>query len=275
MTLKTLLLHLDNGAAFGRRLDVALALAARHKAALVALSATPLPMLPVGPADAAYLSAELIERMMADQRQAAERQVAQVRQRAATTGTEVSAVIRQGAPSFALIDAAATADLVVLGQPDPDAPGPADYALVADVVMGGGRPVLCVPYAGDHTGAGAKILVAWNGTPPAARAVHDALPLLKAAKQVTIAAVGDLPEGKTGPDGLREHLARHGIAAAVKTIPVGTLDPGNALLDAVSDFGADLMVMGAYGHSRLREFVLGGTSKTILQSMTVPVLLSH
>ncbi len=216
-----------------------------------------------------------MQQMVADQRKVAERQAQVALDRARAASVDVRSVIRQAPAAYSVIDAAAAADLVIMGQPNPDATPAGDPSLPADVILGCGRPVLCVPYAGDHRNAGRRIMVAWNGTAPSARAVHDALPLLVAADQVIVTSVGDLPEGKVGLAGLVEHLGRHGVKAVAKPLPATSSDAGSIILGAVSDTGADLLVMGAYGHSRMREFVLGGTSKTIIQSMTVPVLLSH
>lgn len=172
-------------------------------------------------------------------------------------------------------------DLVVLGQPDPDeALLGARQNVVEDIILHSGRPVLMLPYAGRIDHIGRRILVAWDASVEAMHAVTAAIPFLKRAELVQVAVFNP----KTGPSDHGEqagtdiglYLARHGIkveVAAQVTDP--DLDIGNAILSQADDFDADLMVMGCYGHSRFREIVLGGATRTILASMTTPVLMAH
>ena len=170
------------------------------------------------------------------------------------------------------------ADLTVVGQTEPDEPE-ARYAahLPERVALGGGGPVLVVPYAGDFATFGRRPLVAWNGSREAARAVRDALPLLQAAREVVVLEV-DPSEGGPGVGAIEaaKLLARHGVRAdAEYTVSGDGVGVGDVLLSRLSDFGCDAMVMGCYGHSRVRELVLGGATRSLLDHMTVPVLMSH
>jgi nucleotide-binding universal stress UspA family protein len=167
------------------------------------------------------------------------------------------------------------ADLLLLGQDQPHhGPG-----LVEPAIFGTGGPVLIIPYAGRFATLGEKVLIAWNGSREAARAVRDALPILAAANQVTILAVD--PEGEESAEkdvpsaDLAGHLARHGVKAIAEHTVAGEIAPAEAMLNAAAETGADLLVMGAYGHSPLREMVLGGATRTLLHSMTLPVLMAH
>jgi nucleotide-binding universal stress UspA family protein len=181
----------------------------------------------------------------------------------------------------ALVLQARYADLVVLGQNDPDeAATHATRDLTEYVALQGGRPVLVVPYAGTFERIDRHALVAWDGSRAATRAITDALPLLRRSGKVTLVVFnaqrqfgvhGQLP----GAD-IALLLARHGVNVDVlrQETPPG-LDVGNALLSLAADLGIDLLVMGAYGHMRWREVLLGGVTHTILKSMTVPVLMSH
>lgn len=181
----------------------------------------------------------------------------------------------------ALVLQARYADLVVLGQNDPDeAATHATRDLTEYVALQGGRPVLVVPYAGTFERIDRHALVAWDGSRAATRAITDALPLLRRSGKVTLVVFnaqrqfgvhGQLP----GAD-IALLLARHGVNVDVlrQETPPG-LDVGNALLSLAADLGIDLLVMGAYGHMRWREVLLGGVTHTILRSMTVPVLMSH
>ena len=172
------------------------------------------------------------------------------------------------------------ADLVVLGQLDPgdpqarvNSPRPEDIALSA------GRAILVIPYVGNYGPIGQHILVAWDASREATRAVNDAMPFLTTASSVTVIMVdpvsnreehGDVP----GAD-IALHLARHGVNARVEATVSGGVGIGEVLLSRASDLCADLLVMGAYGHSRVRELVLGGATRTVLNRMTLPVLMSH
>jgi nucleotide-binding universal stress UspA family protein len=170
------------------------------------------------------------------------------------------------------------ADLVIVSQPDPATvapPFPADLA--ARLALGGGRPVLVVPRHGTPT-IGAAALVAWDGSREATRAATAALPLLRAASRVTVVDFGgaDTPAGIVEDPcaALGAWLGRHGVSARCGHRPLAP-DVGEALLAEAAALGAGLLVMGAYGHPRLREIALGGVTETILRTMTLPVLLAH
>jgi nucleotide-binding universal stress UspA family protein len=170
-------------------------------------------------------------------------------------------------------------DLVVLGQPDPDEPAPSMMAdFPAQAAMTCKAPVLIVPYAGRHDGIGENVLVAWNGSEEATRAVHDAIPILQRARNVTVAMLNPVsqPEtqGKSPGADLADYLARQGIKVGLVERMIDG-DAGQALLSLAGELGSDLLVMGCYGHSRFREMVLGGATRTVLSAMTVPVLMSH
>lgn len=168
------------------------------------------------------------------------------------------------------------ADLVITGQPDGSGWRGGD--LLTDILLDTGRPILFVPYAGTFENAGEQVLIAWNGGREASRAAFGALPLLKQARQVrvlTIGTPGGASSGLTPADDLSLALARHGVPIEAARTPAGDLAAGDTLLNAVSDFGADLLVMGCYGHSRFRELLFGGVTRHVLATMTVPVLMSR
>lgn len=161
-------------------------------------------------------------------------------------------------------------DLAVLGQPTPGA-----HDHVTDTLMNVGRPLLVVPRFGRFPSVGRRVLVAWNGSREATRAVFDALPLLRQAELVTVMTFDSPDEGREAGADISLALARHGVTVEVVHSTLGGIDAGNALLSRAADLGADLLVMGAFGHSPLRERMLGGATRHILDHMTVPVLLSH
>lgn len=180
----------------------------------------------------------------------------------------------------ALLKRAGLHDLVILGQPDPSDAGAARRRDVVDgIVLRSPRPTLLLPYAGRFDDFGKTALVAWDGSHGAARAVADALPLLRRAQAVHVvvfdthaAAGGTLDQSPA--QGVAQWLARHGVRAGGDVRHPGS-DIGNALLSHAADVGADFLVMGCWGHGRLVERVLGGATRTVIESMTVPVLMSH
>ena len=178
-----------------------------------------------------------------------------------------------------LIQLAKAADLTILGQyPGSDSSG-ATWLHPDDVMIDAGRPVLVVPHAGAVERVGRKVLIAWNGTREANRALHDALPLIGGAEAVTIMHVGaqqaDLDRDRPSLERIVRHLARHGIAAQPEESLHPAISVRDALLSRAADLGADMIVAGAYHHSRLRETLLGGVSRDLLEHMTIPVLMSH
>jgi nucleotide-binding universal stress UspA family protein len=167
-------------------------------------------------------------------------------------------------------------DLAIVGQAKPD--GNAVEAMISEsTLFEAGRPVIIVPYIQKAPIKLDRIMVCWDGSRSAARAIADAMPLLERAKNVEVVIVTN-ERGKRdeieGAD-IGQHLARHGLKVEVTRITHGDLDVADALLSHSMDASADFMVMGGYGHSRLREFVLGGVTRTILRTMTLPTLMSH
>ena len=272
MDYRSILVHLDDndGAA---SLDVACALAARHGAELAGayLVAT----RGLTPFTSAMLPDSVVEHRLRDTGQAQQRAEARFREAAARHGL---ADVAWSAPAGAAIDAAILharhADLTVLAQPRAGFESDLAYA----VLMQSGRPALVVPPAGG-SGAGERVLVAWKESRESARAVADALPLLvraKAVRIVSISAEGDQEASGTPADkDIVAWLARHGVDSTLRHEVAADVDAGNLLLSRVADFGADLVVMGAYSRPRLSEVVLGGVTRLMLQSTTVPVLMSH
>jgi nucleotide-binding universal stress UspA family protein len=172
-------------------------------------------------------------------------------------------------------------DLVIVGQADPAEELASERGDTAEyTLLNSGRPILVAPYIDDNARFGERALIAWDGSLAAARAIQGALPLLQATRRVQIVIFN--PEislrghGEEPGADIASYLVRHGINVEVSRQKTSAdIDIGNALLSHAADFGAGLIVMGCYGRSRLREILLGGTTRTILQSMTVPVLMSH
>jgi len=167
-------------------------------------------------------------------------------------------------------------DLVVVGQAGRQESLP-DEVVDEGVLFGSGRPVIFVPFIQKGGMTLGRIMVCWDGSRAAARAVADAMPFLQKAKQVEIVIISDKEGNKDQIPGadLGQHLARHGLKVDVKRIISPDVDVPSTILSYAADSSADMIVMGGYGHSRLREFVLGGATRGLLESMTVPVLMSH
>lgn len=167
-------------------------------------------------------------------------------------------------------------DLVIVGQAQHDKPMP-EEVVDEGVLFESGRPVIFVPFIQKAGLKLDRVLVAWDGSRAATRAIGDAMPFLEKAKRVEVVVVGSKPPKSDEVPGadLGQHLARHGIKVDVKRITAPETDVPSTILSHAADSSADLIVMGGYGHSRLREFVLGGVTRGLLEAMTVPVLMSH
>lgn len=171
-------------------------------------------------------------------------------------------------------------DLLIVGQGSPESASVGvPFDLPEGVVLGTGRPVLVVPYAGTFASVGERVLVAWKAGGESTRALNDALPFLKQARRVEILAKGNPGTYVNGGERLCTdicaHLARKGVTAKVNSLTVGTAPLGDVLLNRVCDEGFDLLVMGAYAHGNEGEMALGSVARQLLREMTVPILMSH
>ncbi|MCW3475046.1 universal stress protein [Limobrevibacterium gyesilva] len=284
MPIKDILVHLDTSPRSDVRLTLAAGLAARHEANLIGLHVVELP-----PPDMFYgfptafmdleRAEDVIDRLRAARLEEAARIEAAFRDRLRRDGLSGEWRLVEGDVGETLALHTRYADLVILGQPDPDTPaGPAANVPVP-ALMTSGRPILMVPFAGTFPAIGERVLVGWNASAESARALNDAIPLLLHAKKVTVLAInprrGIAGDGDVPAADIALHLARHGIKAeAAHTVAVD-ISEGDALLSYAADLGADMLVCGMYGHSRLRELVFGGVTRNLLSHMTVPVFMSH
>jgi nucleotide-binding universal stress UspA family protein len=279
LSYRSILVQVDHTKASPARVDAAIALALRHEAHLTGL------YLIVEPSGISsmrgYLPPEILASAAARGEELADARLAEFAANAARNQLPFDTRIDRGL-DVELSDIcsmhARYADLLVVGQEEPDDP-PAGRNLPEQLVLACGRPVLLIPYIGAGPTLGERVVVAWDASREAARAVSDALPILERASSVAVVSVnprsrdfghGDMP----GAD-IALYLARHGVKVDVQRIETRDLDVGNALLSHVANESADLLIMGGYGHSRLREMVLGGVTRTLLHEMTVPVLMSH
>jgi nucleotide-binding universal stress UspA family protein len=274
---KTILVHYDAGKTAPVRLQTAIEIAATfgsHIACLYAVSTVPIPTYAY---NATEIMREAQQRIRAEMLQDARRGYEECLRRTGFDGGEWRASEADVRDVVTLH--ARYADLVVIGQQNPEWPSGVDKDFERSVSLAVGRPVLFVPYAFEHRPVGQRVLIAWNASREAARAVSDALPILKRAAQVHVATfhpeISGLAHGEEPGADIALYLARHGIKVTVSRYDSQGVDVGNQLLSRAFDVSADLIVMGAWGHSRLREFVLGGVTRTVLETMTVPILMSH
>jgi nucleotide-binding universal stress UspA family protein len=277
MIIKDIVVHVDDSKNHEERIKVATELAGRFDAHLTGVYVKAPAYLPAYVA--AQVGPDVIEMQAKASAEAAAKAAENFEKATKAAGLTAEMRIGEGPIDEVLALHARYSDLCVVGQTDPDGDAPADDIDVpGHVVLFSGRPVLIVPYVGKFSNIGKRVLVAWNGSREAARAVNDALPFLEGASQVTVLAVnpketrdplGDLP----GAD-ISLHFARHGVKVEAAQIIADDVQVGDMLLSRISDGGYDLVVMGAYGRSRLRELVMGA-SRHILHHMTVPIFMAH
>lgn len=275
MNCKTLLVHLDDSAHSTARLDFALDVAARHNAHLIGLYAVCEELTrPV------FLHGESRWSAACETQRDHNLKSAQAAFLAAAerTGRSVEWRAPGGPPTPTAILHARHADLLILGQHDPqDTRAYVARQFLEDVIMGSGRPAIVLPYAEPIRSHMDNVMIAWDGGRESARAATDALPLLRRASFVTVMKVQGQPRygEPTGID-VAAWLERHGIETSFTAMPrVSGVDTGATLLNALADRHVDLLVMGAYGHARVQERLLGGVTRTMLKALTVPVLMSH
>ena len=167
-------------------------------------------------------------------------------------------------------------DLSIVAQPDYSKPN-RDALVPEALLFDSGRPILMVPYIYSGPLKLDRILICWDGSRQAARAVHDAMPFLHRAKAIDAVAVNEdsATVGEASSEALQKHLARHDLSAEVQRITADTTNIFNDILSLAADKSTDLIVMGGYGHSKFREFLLGGVTRGIFETLTVPALISH
>ncbi len=275
MALHDILVFLDQFPHSSVRLDAAADLAARHGARLIGLRVEVHPHVP-GAIRSAIVT-DALEAHSEAIRADTIRIEAQFRAAAEARGVACEWwVVRDGGIAR-VTELARYANLTVTGQAAPDAEEEfSGEDLIHELVLGSGRPVLVVPHAPLAADFGHRIVIAWNGSREASRAVADAMPLLRHAERVAVLLAKTVERPGTA-DLIHAHLARNGIVADVQALEAGASDhdAGAALLAEADAFDADLLVMGGYGRSRMRELVLGGATRHVLQHLPIPALMSH
>ncbi len=275
--LKDIVVNLTVGAPRDAAADFAISIAQTFDAHLSGVAFAYEPALP------AIMGADIPESVIEEQREDNEKaaKAAVVRFEAAAVPAGISHQSRMVTASLAgaadtFGEIARLFDLAVVGQSEQARMAPEEL-IVEGALFGSGRPMIVVPHT-QRTGLKLdRVVVCWNGGRTAARALADALPFLQRAKTVEVVIIGtdaDKKDEAAGAD-IGQHLARHGLKVEINRIVAGNLKVSRAILAHAAESATDLLVMGGYGHSRLREFILGGTTRGILKATTVPTLMSH
>jgi len=274
MAIKDILVHVDTQPGSEDRIAFAASLAKKHKAHLTGLHVKAEVVIPVTENDV-IVPESLIE----DQERVIELQALAAKNQfdSAVGANAIDSEWRigRGPAAAALRHHAHAADLIIVGQQHPDATDGQDVP--EGVLQDTGCPTLIMPYAGVGPTFAENVMVAWDDSAPAARAVHDSLPLMAHAKRVTIVAIRAKDDESAG-DPCAEicaHLLRHGVMAEGVILQKDGAKISDMLLAHAADQGCDLLVMGSYGHSRWREFIFGGVTEDMLEKTTIPIFTSH
>ncbi len=277
MTIKNILVHIDHSAACEHRVKAAIKLARDYDARLSALFVVPDYFVPsyVEAQISADVIAQISEQAVARAKETQSKVKAQVKD----AGLELDCYIEEGNIIGIIGDYARYTDLLILGQSQSDDPDNISEGLADHLVLEGGAPCIVIPYIGTRQTLGKRILLAWNESRESSRALRDALPLLQAADSVSILLIKPTSHNEkhtaTQERVITKYLAGHDIDVKINLCVDNHLDPGDTMLAQAADNDIDLIVMGAYGPSRLREIVLGGATRHLLKEMTVPVFISH
>ena len=279
MKIKNLLIHLDHSSGCANRLQTAFALARNFDAHITGLFVVPDYVVP------SYVEAQISVDLIADVTEKAiaraEETLDEYRRLAADARVEMEAHVVEGQIIPILREHSKYADLMLLGQDQPDDPDNASYGLADALLFEGGCACMIVPHSGKLSPPGKRILLTWNASRESAHALREAMPFLERADEVVVLSSepdhGDvrIARGHPHAEELARYLASHGIESVSSGISDTETSPSDAIIGQAADMNADLVVMGAYGHARLREIILGGVTRDMLKLTTVPLLLAH
>jgi nucleotide-binding universal stress UspA family protein len=276
MSLNDIVVYVDSAEATEARVDFAVALAKDHGAHLRGIAFAPTALLPLYGADVGLADmSEVLEGVKAQ----GEAALHAFKAHAEAAGVSVEGRLMQGMSEEFPRDFACAArhvDLAIIGQPRNGDPLLGQYALVERCLFASGRPVIIVPAVTEKVVVTGTVVAAWDGSAEAARAFNDALTFLKRPSRVVL-PVGAAEKAGEPPevDDMVAHLKRRGVAAEVVRFSTGEGDIGKTILAKAKELQADMIVMGAFHHSRWREFILGGVTLTMLEEATIPLLMAH
>jgi nucleotide-binding universal stress UspA family protein len=278
MSFNDIIVYVDGTEAAKARVAFAVALAKAQDAHLIGVAFAPKALLPLYGADVGFADMSEVLEGVKSQGEAA---LKSFQSCAASAGVSAEGRLMQGMSEEFPHDLAAFArqvDLTILGQPRDGDPLIGQYALVERCLFASGRPVMIVPALPAEIALSGTIVAAWDGSAEAARAFNDALIFLKPAKRVVLLVGvmdGGGEKGELATDDMVAHLKRHGVSVEVARVPASEGDIGRLLLRQAKELQADMIVMGAFHHSRWREFILGGVTLTMLEEATIPLFMAH
>jgi nucleotide-binding universal stress UspA family protein len=279
MGLNDIAVYVDGTEATKARVTFAVSLAKAQGAHLIGIAFAPTALLPLYGADVGF--ADMTEVLQGVKSQSANALEA-FKASAAAEGVNAEARLMQGMSEefpHDFANAARHVDLAILGQPRDGDPLIGQYALVERCLFASGRPVIIVPASPEKLALKGTLVAAWDGSAEAARSINDALTFLRPASRVVllvgVTAGEDEEERAPLTDDMIAHLKRHGVKAEAMRVKLAEGDVGRLLLATAKELGADMMVMGAFHHSRWREFILGGVTLTVLEQATIPLFMAH
>jgi nucleotide-binding universal stress UspA family protein len=274
--IKDIALSLEVGSSRDAALDYAISVAAAFDAHIAAIGFAYEPVMP--PIDSgSAIPSDFLDTEREESRNAAMAVISRFEDAARRAAVSAESRMIEASVSGATTvfgSIARSFDLSIVSQSDPSTFR--DNLMVEGALFDSGRPILIVPYI-QRTGLKLdRVMACWDGSRNAARAINDAMPFLRRAKAIDVVTIGgEKNKAEIRGADIAQHLARHGLNVELRNIAAGEVNVPNIILSDAADHDADLIVMGGYGHSRLREFVLGGATRGILSSMTVPTLMSH
>ncbi len=279
MDFKNLLLHLDHSSGCKNRLELAFALAKKYDALITGLFVVPDYVVP------SYVEAQISVDLITDVTEKALARagdtMADYRKLADDAGVRMDAHVLEGQVIPILREHSKYSDLLILGQDNPDDPDNASYGLADALLFEGACACIVAPHSGKLAVPGKRVLLTWNASRESARALREALPILAAAEDVVVLssepddADTEIARGHPHADELARFLESHGIESISSGIADLDISTSDAILGQAAEMDADLIVMGAYGHARLREIILGGVTRDLLKESTVPLFLAH
>ncbi len=279
MDFKNLLLHLDHSSGCQNRLETAFALAKKHDALITGLFVVPDYVVP------SYVEAQISVDLITDVTEKALARASETlsgyQKMADEAGVRLDAHVVEGQVIPILREHTKYSDLLILGQDQPDDPDNASYGLADALLFEGACACMVVPHSGKLALPGKRILLTWNASRESARALREAMSLMKSAETVVVLSSEpddsdvDIARGHPHADELARFLESHGIESVSSGINDMDISASDAILGQAAEMNADLIVMGAYGHARLREIILGGVTRDLLKQSPVPLFLAH
>ena len=275
MSYQDILVFLDDGTTNATRVNTGFNLAKRHDASLTGVALATMQPRKV------KTDSSMVRRRMSQEM--AEKLVGEFSSQAADNSITSRSIIIAGDAddsTLKLTHYSHNYDLLILRQPNPDHENYSRLTQLSEtVLLKSGRPILFMPYIGTDKCPGERVMITWDGTAAACRAVHNAIPILQHAKEVVLVIVENDKTRENLPaavvDGFVEHLKNHGVELNVKRVLQGTYDIATVILNEIAESGTDLLVMGGYGKPSLQQKIFGGVTRSILSSMIIPVLMSH